>query len=188
MRRTRTDRILAALRPEESAQVLARLVHEHTELRGEVEQIARALLGGVDHLEVAGRLEGLICGMDLDELYAGAGRSIGGYVEPTEAVWRNLEEQVEPFLDDIRRRAALGLEDAAREYCKGVVLGLYRLEYGPDWDGHGDAPDWAAEMAGEAVRIWRVTRRPSATSAQRSRGALPRAFVRACTPEWSRML
>lgn len=153
MRVSDTDSVLTALHPEESAVVLALLASEHSELAEEVAELARVLLDEVDYLEAAEQVEDLIRGIDQDVLYDGSGRTARGYVDPADVTWENLSEQIEPFLDDIRRRASIGLEDAALEFCKGVVVGLYRVEYGPFCDARDHVPDWTPETACEAVRV-----------------------------------
>jgi hypothetical protein len=86
------------------------------------------LLKEADCLEVAQQVEALIRNVDQGILYAGSGRTAWGYLDPADVRWENLDAQIEPFSDDIRPRAAIGLENAAPEHCKGVVRGLYRVE------------------------------------------------------------
>ena len=188
MRFSPSDTVLAALQPEESTVVLALLAAEYPRLAEEAAELAQALLGQVDYLEVAAQVEDLIRGVDQLVLYEGSGPTPSGwYVHPAEVSWGNLDEKIGPFLDDIRRRASAGLEEAALEFCKGVVLGLYRVEHGQSCDAREHVPDWTPETACVAVRIWRTTRRRSRTSGRRP-WSLPREFVRECVPEWSGML
>jgi len=49
---------------------------------------------------------------------------------------------VEPVLDDLKRHIELGLEAEALEICKGMVLGLYRLNERVRGDVLGWAPDF----------------------------------------------
>jgi len=183
-----SESVLAALHPEESAVVLALLASACSELAEEAAELAVALLDEVDCQEVADQVESLVRSVDQFDLYEGAGRTASGwYVHPAEAAWRNLDELAGPLVGDIERRAAAGLEEAALEFCKGVVLGLYRVEHGPPCDARDHVPDWPTETACEAVRIWRVTRRPSRGSVS-SRRSLPRAFVQECVPKWGEML
>lgn len=51
-----------------------------------------------------------------------------GYVEPTEAAWSLLEGAVEPWLEDITRRASLGLIEAARGLGLGILQALKSAE------------------------------------------------------------
>jgi hypothetical protein len=64
--------------------------------------------------------------LDLDDLDAGP--RAGGYVEPSEAAWKAIEQAVTPYFHDLERRVKLRHENEATELCKGIVLGLYRAE------------------------------------------------------------
>jgi len=57
-----------------------------------------------------------------------AGKQAWGYVEPTDATWELLGEAVEDVVADMKRRANLGLHEAAEAICCGIVLGLHKGE------------------------------------------------------------
>jgi len=180
---------LDRLTGDEAATVLRLLWEERPKLRKEVERLSKSVLGGVSVEDVADAVEAEVRSLDLDDLNSRAGSKAYGYIEPTEAAWELVEEEVMPFLDDIKRRAESGQFDAALATCVGVVLGLYRLR---DNDGHeflGWAADSPDEMAGEAV----VTLRKALRAAKTTRGApqpsatLP-AIFRDSAPNWAEML
>jgi hypothetical protein len=81
----------------------------------------------VDGEAVASGLADAVLALDQDELSQYAGPTRYGYVEPTEAAWQLLEQTLEPWLQDITRRADLGLVDAARRLGLGVLEGLERV-------------------------------------------------------------
>ena len=95
--------------------------------------------------------------LDQEDLAANAGRTRYGYVEPTEAAWSLLEAAVEPWLEDITRRASLGLFEAAR----GLGLGtLQALESAERHIRNDDllvswAPDFPDETADRVVALLR---------------------------------
>ena len=117
---------LAALQPAEAAEVLRAIVARHPELAPEAEELARATVTDVDVEDIAADVEGAVLAVDMDEMAARAGRKSWGYVEPTDAAWALLEEAVQPYLDQMKRRMELGFEAAAVATCQGIVLGLYR--------------------------------------------------------------
>jgi hypothetical protein len=47
----------------------------------------------------------------------------GGYVDPHDAADEMLEETVQPYLEDLERRAGIGAVEAAREIGFGVPMG-----------------------------------------------------------------
>ena len=184
-------RILDALDPDEAAIVLWQLLAGHPEIEEEAAELALSMLQGAGFDAVADDVDDAVRSMGIEELYAGAGKHMWGYVGPSEAAWEVLEEKIQPFLEEIRRYAALGLNDEALEFTKGVVLGLYRVDVEDGCEAVEHTPDFAAEYACEAVYLWRKTRRSGgrAGGAGRStRRTFPRDFVREYVPEWESML
>lgn len=186
---SKKPRALDNLKADEAAALLRVLLERHPDLAKEVEDLASSVIGDVSIEDVADAVEDAVRALDLEDLNSRAGSKAYGYVEPTEAAWELVEEEVMPFLDDIKRRAESGQFDAALATCVGVVLGLYRLR---DNDGHeflGWAADSPDEMAGEAV----VTLRKALRAAKTTRGApqpsatLP-AIFRDSAPNWAEML
>ncbi len=184
--------VLERLKPEEAASVLRRLLAAHPDLGAQAERIARSLLHEVTFKAVADEVEEAVRALDFEDLDGRAGRHKWGYVEPTEAAWEILEETVAPFLDDLRRQIELGLETEALEICKGVVLGLYRVEHGKGGELAEWAPDFPVEAAGGAVETWRNggggrMERPR-TSGRRKCPAFPQDFVDRFVPQWGALI
>jgi len=174
---------------DEAATVLRLLLKGHPELANEVEALAKSVIGDVSIEDVADDVESALRSLDLDDLHDRAGSHAHGYVEPTEAAWELVEEDVTPFLDDIKRRAESGQFDSALATCVGVVLGLYRLRNSGSDPFLGWAVDSPDEMAGEAV----ITLCKALGKAKAARGdlkgsaSLPAVF-RENAPEWVEML
>ena len=180
---------LDRLQGDEAAAVLRLLLKGHPELAKEVEALAKSVIGDVSIEDVADEVEGALRSLDLDKLNARAGPKAYGYVEPTEAAWELVEEEVTPFFDDIKRRAESGQYDAALATCVGVVLGLYRLRNGEKDPFLGWAADSPDEMAGEAVVILRkALRKAKASRGNLKDSAVLPAVFRESAPEWDEML
>jgi hypothetical protein len=109
----------------------------------------------VDADDVATTVADALLALDQVELSAHAGRTSYGYVEPTEAAWCLLEQAVEPWLEDITRRATLGLSEAARRLGLGILHGLYRVRSRTGDNGllHSWAPDFPSEAAERVIRV-----------------------------------
>lgn len=146
------ETVLAALLAEEKAHVLDQLVATDPGLAASATRVARTRLCEVVVDDVAAAVADGLLALDQEDLAARAGPTRYGYVEPTEAAWQLLEEALEPWLQDIARRAALGLFDASADVACGVVLALRSID-GCDSDERllSWAPDFAAE-ATESVR------------------------------------
>lgn len=113
----------------ERGELLTQLLAKHPKLADEVEQMSKVRLATVDADAVADELEWALRGADVDQLSSRAGRVYGrGYVHENEAAYELLEEELEPYLTDITRRAALGLTDAARVIGLGLLQGLANCE------------------------------------------------------------
>jgi len=112
----------------EKAAVLDELVAADHELKDRAERAARARLAQVDTDDVTNAVVAALLALDQEDLAARAGRTRYGYVEPTEAAWSLLEAAVEPWLEDITRRAALGLTEAARRLGLGTLQALQSVE------------------------------------------------------------
>jgi hypothetical protein len=145
---------LDALGGGEHARVLEALLVAHPDLRTEAEEAARGLLGSATIESVAEDVAWAIDAISIEDLASRSGRVRGrGYVHENEAAWELLSETVEPFMADLRRRAGLGLTDAAAAVAAGIVSGLYQSRQ-PD-DGTVAAyagPDAPGELADEALR------------------------------------
>jgi len=169
--------VLGRLSSAEAASVLNCLLRRHPELRPEAEAVAADILSDVSFLTVAEDVESAVLQFDYDDLNSRAGGHSWGYVEPSEAASEMLEEEVKPFLDDMRRYLELGLEEQAREQCQGILLGLYRVLDGRENDVLGWAPDFPADTAGHAFEVWRE-------GSLDGRRQLSREFVAEHIPEW----
>lgn len=189
---TPKEKLLDCLKPEEAAEILRRLLAARPDLAGEAEQTARAFLEEVAFEEVADEVEDIVAALDPDDFYGRAGRHDWGYVEPWEAAWQMVEEAVEPFVEDMKRRMRLGHETEALEVCKGVLLGLYRAERGGDERVVDWAPDAPGEAAADALNTWlregTRKKRPARAGGRQRRPAFPSDFVNHHLPEWSAMI
>ncbi len=122
--RRRPTPSLDQLTTAERGELLGALLTAHPELTGETERLALAL-AAVDADEVAETIEWELREADADQLAYRAGRVSGrGYVHENEAASEMLEELLQPELDNLARRAALGLHDAARQIAIGLLRGL----------------------------------------------------------------
>ena len=149
--KARVTSALDEMSPNELASVLSALLTKHPELRVEAEQIAVGLMAAPSVEGVADAVHDAVTALDIESFHGRAGRQAWGYVEPAEAACELLSEAIEDVLADMKRRAGLGLREAAEAICCGIVLGLHRAN-GANSDGPlGWAQDFPAEEACHAV-------------------------------------
>ena len=120
-----------------------------------------------------------------------SGADPGGTAEatrPTEAAWELLQEAVDPFLSDMKRQMELGLGREAREICKGVVLGLYRIRDLRGDEFLGWAEDFPTEAAADAVRILARGSQKGVGGTRRARPHFDEEFVDKYVPEWRNLI
>jgi hypothetical protein len=143
---------LGALSAQEAAAVLEELLAARPDLRDLAEEFAQARLSTEDRTVVAGDVADALRGLDIDELNGRAGPQPGrGYVHPGEAADEILDEALQPFLDDLDRRTALGMRSAAVELAVGTLLGLYECRDGGTESLLEYSPDYAGARASEVV-------------------------------------
>jgi hypothetical protein len=177
-RAQRPKSALSALTAHEKATLLDELLAIRPDLRELAETHAARLMSNEDRSAVADDVEYALRGRDSEELNSSTGYQPGqGYVHPVEAAAEILDEELESFLDDLDRRAKLGMEAAAVELAVGILLGLYQcrdagsetlLEYAPDY-----APERAADVVDRCQKLGI---------------ALPIAELFDVLPEWTTIL
>lgn len=143
---------LNALSAAEKATVFEELLTARPELREPAEAYAARLMKRADRSAVADDVAGALRYLAIDELNTRAGYRPGfGYVNPSEAADEILDEALQPFLDDVQRRAILGMGPAATEVAAGILLGLYNCRDGSSETLLEYAPDYPAERASALV-------------------------------------
>ena len=177
--------VLGRLTDHESATILRVLLQRHDSLLPEAEKLAGELVSVSSSDDVTDSVLDALTSVDLDDLNDRAGATRWGYVEPTEAAWELLEEAVEDFIADLKRRAELGSSDAAVMMCRGIVAGLYKAKDVPSDGALGWAPDFPVEEARHVVsELLRAI--PDQT-----RDAIRARFLEAIVadaPDWAEML
>jgi len=144
--------VLAVATSLEKNTVLERLLAAHPELFEEAKGLASRLMSSARAEEIANEVAHQLGSLGFEELAGRTGRIPGrGYVHETDAAWELLEESLEPFLADIRRRAALGFAEAAAAIASGTIAGLDRLRGAPDGQLIAFAGDDAVDTLTETV-------------------------------------
>ena len=127
MTRRKAKDLVCYFEERECAEVLARLLDRHPDLRGEANVIAESLLGDVSAEVTSKEVAKQVRDLGVDRLWGRTGRKPWGYVEPGEAAWELLEQAVESVQDDMKRRMRAGMEppeeESSREWSSGAGSG-----------------------------------------------------------------
>lgn len=152
-----TSSPLRALDAEQKAEVLKRLLRARPRLRPVVDRIAAQVFGEVDYEKIARAVAIAVVTVDAEP---GGSDEFGGYHEPGENVEDDLEEAIEPYVADMKKRLKLGRVLEAQRVCMGIVLGLYRAsqESAANMGGLDDYPEWPSETAEEVIDTYRGRR------------------------------
>lgn len=164
----------------ERGQLLSELLLAHPDLVDQAENRALALLAVANADEVAQSIERTLREADADQLALRSGRIYGrGYVHENESASEILEELLQPDLDDLARRAALGLHDVVSQIGLGLLRGLARCRTAVE-DGTVLAyagPDVTDDLA------WSVY-----DALTRAKVSLPDGASDSLPTEWGRLL
>ena len=179
------SKLLKSLEPGEAREVLRKLLAKHRDLVPEAERIARRI---VTRVNVEGIADDIVAGVGflrVEDLGGGGGFD---YVAPGEDAAEKMLGVLEPHLRDMDRLVALGLEEAALEVCKGILLGLYRLEEEEDEGVLAWAPDFPTEAICVTLRRWirgGPGRRVPKKLKDRQRPPFPEDFLDEHVPDWA---
>jgi hypothetical protein len=137
---------LAALGAEEKAALLDALLRAHPELVADARALALRSLdpqtaghrdpgSGYGELrdEVAVEVEQALRDLDIHNMHSGHQPGYG-YVSPEDAAGQMVEDAIEPYVQDLRRRLKLGLHQAAQAVGAGIIAGLRACEGTYDGD------------------------------------------------------
>jgi len=178
MPQTQRTPTLDALSPVERAGILTTLLRAHPELTPEAEAMAVKQLAKEDSVAVAADVAAELRALDLEQLADRAGAQWGGgYVEPHEAAHDLLAELIQPYLDDLSRRARVGAGAAAGQMACGVLAGLYACRDEDDNDlvlTHAGTPDTVDYLA-----------RAVLATCDKAGIAVPEQWVADNCPEWA---
>jgi hypothetical protein len=117
--------------------------------------------------------------MDIQDCWDQAGNTRDGYTSPEEAAVDMIEDELQPFFDQVERYHDLGMIEQEATYCMAVLLGIYRFETESQAEIKQLAEDHPAEYAVGLLDEWRA-RNPDTAGI-----AAMEAFIRERCPKWA---
>lgn len=147
--------IINQLSPSDALAVLKTLARDDEALAARIAEVAIAHLNELEPEEVASVLYDELDALEVEEVWDRAGRTRDGYVEPIEVADEMVGAVIAPYLEELQKYQALGMNEQANRMCMGLLLGLYEF----DRESANEFKDWAddapAAFAEEVVSIWK---------------------------------
>lgn len=136
--------IIDQLSPNDALAILKTLARDDELIAARIAGIATAYLSDVDPEEVAFVLYDELNSLKVEEVWDRAGPKRHGYVDPGKAADQMIEEAIEPYLEELEKYWALGMNTEANRMCMGLLLGLYRFKR----ESTSEFKDWASDAPG----------------------------------------
>jgi hypothetical protein len=174
--------IISKLTGAQALKIVKRLGRKGGKLREAVLTEAMNVLTDIDLDETAEEVVAVLESVDVQDCWDRSGGSRDGYTSPDEAAAEIIEEELQPFFDQIERYHEIGLREQEAAYCMGVILGMYRYERESESEFRQWAVDIPAEFGDFLLNKWRK-RNPD-----KVRINAMHEFIRTRCPEWAKWL
>ncbi len=125
--------------------ILKSLAEEDAKIAERIEQIAMEYLRGADIEDVADEVFSALDCINVEDVWDQSGSKRDGYVDPNDKAWEFFEEALEPFLEKLKRYLKLSMYAEAKNYCLGILKGIYMFEN----EATTEFADWVVDVPGE---------------------------------------
>jgi hypothetical protein len=176
------DDVTSKLTPEQALKIVERLRRKGGKLREAVVTEAMNVLTEIDLDGTADEVFVVLDSIDVQDCWDRSGGSRDGYTSPDEAAAEIIEEELQPFFEQVERYHELGMPEQEADYCMGIIVGIYRYERESKSEFREWSVDIPAECAGFLLDKWRKRNRAKA-----SINAM-REFIGNRCPEWAKWL
>jgi len=140
-------KFIQSLSADEASQVFRDMLGNDPLLLKQAYETALMIVKDVDVDDIMNDVFCSLEGLDVDDLSGRSGRTRHGYTDPSDASWQMFEEELEPFINEMKKSQERGFPGVAKIYCIGIVKGL--LLY--DKKSCSDFYDWVQDAPGEYI-------------------------------------
>jgi hypothetical protein len=176
------DDVTSKLTPEQALKIVERLGRKGGMIREAVVTEAMNVLTEIDLDGTADEVFAVLDSIDVQDCWDRSGGSRDGYTSPDEAAAEIIEEELQPFFDQVDRYHELEMPEQETAYCMGVIFGIYRYERESKSDFREWSVDIPAECAGLLLDRWRERNR------EKGIADVMQEFIRERCPEWVKWL
>ncbi len=171
---------LDEISPNDALQVLRKLCDVDPDLRQRIQCEALKLLSNGDADKIADEVYCELDGIDVEELWDRSGPSRHGYSSPEEMAVEMLEELLQRYIDRVKKYHEIGMAQQSREYCMGVLQGIYEFDHRSKSQFKEWAMDVPSECFGALLSDWRRG------CSQKDDLVKMNKFISKNCPEWAR--
>lgn len=137
--------ILEIIKPDDALRILRLLAEQSNEVREKIQLLAMEILSDVDPESISDDVYAELDGLDVEELWDRSGKTRHGYVDPGEEACEMFEEVLNPFIDEMKKYQKMGLNEEAKNYCIGIIMGISKYSE----ESNSQFLDWAADVPAE---------------------------------------
>ncbi|MCL0076625.1 hypothetical protein M1O12_01155 [Dehalococcoidia bacterium] len=139
------DKILNKVSPEQALAILKCLAEKDSDIAQQIEAEAEQLLKEVDLEDICEDVYSALDGIEVEELWDRSGSSRYGYSSTEDVALEMIEQELEPYNEEVRRYLELGMTKEAKLCCMGVLKGIYRHVK----ESESEFKDWATDIPEE---------------------------------------
>lgn len=154
-KRSKTKSIVKKINADDAFTILKILAAENKNIGKRIEQIAKEYLSKVDIEDVAYQVYHNLDSLNIGEVDARSGTTGYGYIEPENTACEIFEEALKPFLENLKKYQKLSMDGSAKNYCKGIIEGIYRFEKESKSNYKGLLGDTIWEYLGWVLDSWK---------------------------------
>ncbi|MFH0812325.1 MAG: hypothetical protein V2A69_05740 [Pseudomonadota bacterium] len=137
--------ILDRISPNEALEILRQLAKNDKEIEERISKIAEDIIRDVDVEAICEDVFFALDGIDVHELWDRSGSTSYGYVSPEDMAVEMMEEEIDPFNQEVFRLIELNMPEEAKLSCMGVLKGIYKYSH----ESKSEFKDWAVDVPGE---------------------------------------
>ena len=148
MRKEIMEEILEKMKSEEALEILRYLAKSDSGMKKKILSVAENIIRDVDVEAICDEVFFVLDEIDVHELWNRSGATSYGYTSPEEMAAEMLEEELEPFNQEVIRLSELNMPEEAKLYCMGVLKGIYKYVH----ESKSEFKDWAIDMPEESFK------------------------------------
>jgi hypothetical protein len=171
--------VIGKLTAEQALEIVERLCRKSGSVRDAIVAEAMNLLTEFSLEEVAEEVFDALDLIDVQDCFDQAGSSRDGSASADEAAVDIIEQELQPFFDQVERYHELAMGEQEATYCMAVIFGIYRFAHESQSEFKQLADHAPAEFADNLLEDWRARKPPQATIDAME------AFLRERCPKWA---